>query len=41
MTLTRVLMEGEYQECYPIDIAKSGRITLSLKWVAQHKHRDF
>ncbi|XP_062024206.1 synaptotagmin-4-like [Rosa rugosa] len=40
MTLTRVLMEGEYQECYPIDIAKSGRITLSLKWVAQHKVRD-
>ncbi|PRQ26708.1 putative C2 domain, synaptotagmin-like mitochondrial-lipid-binding domain-containing protein [Rosa chinensis] len=40
MTLTRVLMEGEYQECYPIDIAKSGRITLTLKWVAQHKVRD-
>ncbi|XP_050364254.1 synaptotagmin-4-like [Argentina anserina] len=40
MTLTRVLMEGEYQDCFPIDIAKSGRITMSLKWVAQHKVRD-
>ncbi|CAL8996991.1 unnamed protein product [Prunus brigantina] len=40
MTLTRVLMEGEYQDCYALDIAKSGRIYLSLKWVAQHKVRD-
>ncbi|KAL6215075.1 hypothetical protein ACLB2K_014506 [Fragaria x ananassa] len=40
MTLTRVLMEGEYQECYNIDLAKSGRVTLSFKWVPQHKVRD-
>ncbi|KAI5355134.1 hypothetical protein L3X38_008029 [Prunus dulcis] len=40
MTLTRVLMEGEYQDCYALDIAKSGRIYLNLKWVAQHKVRD-
>ncbi|KAM2222881.1 hypothetical protein ACFXTI_016975 [Malus domestica] len=40
MTLTRVLMEGEYQNCYQLDIAKSGRIYLNLKWVAQHKVRD-
>ncbi|XP_004291438.1 PREDICTED: synaptotagmin-4-like [Fragaria vesca subsp. vesca] len=40
MTLTRVLMEGEYQESYNIDLAKSGRITLSFKWVPQHKVRD-
>ncbi|CAL8105620.1 unnamed protein product [Prunus armeniaca] len=40
MTLTRVLMEGEYQDCYALDIAKSGRIYLSLRWVAQHKVRD-
>ncbi|CAJ1973697.1 unnamed protein product [Sphenostylis stenocarpa] len=40
MTLTKVILEGEYNETYPIDGAKSGNISLYLKWTPQHKFRD-
>lgn len=34
-TLTRVLLEGEFQDCFPLDGAKSGRLTVHLKWTPQ------
>ncbi|KAJ7966206.1 synaptotagmin-5-like [Quillaja saponaria] len=40
MTLTRVILEGEFQDTFPLDGAKSGNITLHLKWSAQPKLRD-
>ncbi|XP_065849546.1 synaptotagmin-4-like [Euphorbia lathyris] len=40
MTLTRVLIEGEFQDWFPLDGAKSGKIILYLKWTAQLKFRD-
>ncbi|XP_061341048.1 synaptotagmin-4-like isoform X2 [Gastrolobium bilobum] len=40
MTLTKVILEGEYQETVPLDAAKSGNITFYLKWTPQHKYRD-
>ncbi|CAI0542707.1 unnamed protein product [Linum tenue] len=40
LTLTRVILEGEYRECFPLDGAKSGRLNLSLKWVPQPIYRD-
>ncbi|KAK7283096.1 hypothetical protein RIF29_12375 [Crotalaria pallida] len=40
LTLTKVILEGEYQETFPLEGAKSGRIDLHLKWTPQHKFRD-
>ncbi|KAK7410252.1 hypothetical protein VNO78_00884 [Psophocarpus tetragonolobus] len=40
LTLTKVILEGEYSEIYPLDGAKSGNISLHLKWTPQHKFRD-
>ncbi|CAI0389047.1 unnamed protein product [Linum tenue] len=40
LTLTRVILEGEYRECFTLDGAKSGRLNLSLKWVPQPIYRD-
>ncbi|KAL9275665.1 Synaptotagmin-5-like protein [Drosera capensis] len=36
LTLTRVILEGEYKDTIPLDEAKSGKLTLSLKWTPQH-----
>ncbi|XP_076954964.1 synaptotagmin-5-like [Bidens hawaiensis] len=35
LTLTRVILEGEYKESFQIEEAKSGKLTLNLKWLAQ------
>ncbi|KAJ4850005.1 Synaptotagmin-4 [Turnera subulata] len=40
MTLTRVLLEGEYQDTFPLDGAKSGKLLLHLKWSPQLKFRE-
>nr|KAJ0196928.1 hypothetical protein LSAT_V11C700360470 [Lactuca sativa] len=40
LTLTRVILEGEYKECFQLDGAKSGRLHLNLKWMAQPLYRD-
>ncbi|XP_050218443.1 synaptotagmin-4 [Mercurialis annua] len=40
MTLTRVLLEGEFQDSFPIDGTKSGKISLHLKWTPQLKLRE-
>lgn len=40
MTLTRVLLEGEVQESFQLDGAKSGKLLLHLKWVPQLVFRD-
>ncbi|RDY14295.1 Synaptotagmin-4, partial [Mucuna pruriens] len=40
LTLTKVILEGEYGETFPLDGAKSGCISLHLKWTPQHKFRD-
>ncbi|CAN6564074.1 hypothetical protein C1H46_018571 [Malus baccata] len=40
MTLTRVILEGEYQDSIPLDGAKSGKLNVQLKWNAQPIYRD-
>nr|GEY81584.1 synaptotagmin-5-like isoform X1 [Tanacetum cinerariifolium] len=40
LTLTRVILEGEYKECFVLDGAKSGKLHLNLKWMAQPIYRD-
>ncbi|XP_065016354.1 synaptotagmin-5-like isoform X2 [Musa acuminata AAA Group] len=40
MTLTRVIMEGEVRDSFPLEGAKSGKINLYLKWAAQPIFRD-
>jgi len=40
MTLTKVILEGEYDETYILDDAKSGKINLHLRWTPQHKYRE-
>ncbi|KAJ6731864.1 EXTENDED SYNAPTOTAGMIN-RELATED [Salix purpurea] len=40
LTLTRVILEGEYKDYFQLDEAKSGRLNLQLKWTAQHVYRD-
>ncbi|CAN0918579.1 SYT5 [Linum grandiflorum] len=40
LTLTRVIIEGEYRECFELDGAKSGKLTLNLKWMPQPIYRD-
>ncbi|KAI7756134.1 hypothetical protein M8C21_013444 [Ambrosia artemisiifolia] len=39
-TLTRVILEGEYSDCFTLEGAKSGKINLSLKWMPQPIFRD-
>ncbi|KAI9117715.1 hypothetical protein K1719_011881 [Acacia pycnantha] len=39
LTLTRVILEGEYEECYKVDEAKSGSLRLFLKWLPQPIYR--
>ncbi|GLT72996.1 hypothetical protein SLA2020_448860 [Shorea laevis] len=40
MTLTRVVLEGEFQDSFPLDGAKSGKLYLHLKWSPELKFRD-
>ncbi|XP_073100165.1 synaptotagmin-5 isoform X1 [Elaeis guineensis] len=40
MTLTRVIMEGEFTDSFPLEGAKSGRLNLHLKWAPQPIYRD-
>ncbi|KAL8497823.1 hypothetical protein ACS0TY_021241 [Phlomoides rotata] len=40
LTLTRVILEGEYKDTFPLDGAKSGTITLHIKWNPQPIYRD-
>ncbi|KAL4571441.1 hypothetical protein LXL04_018200 [Taraxacum kok-saghyz] len=39
VTLTRVLLEGEYEGSFQIESPKSGKLNLNLKWSAQPVHR--
>ncbi|KAL1563439.1 Synaptotagmin-5 [Salvia divinorum] len=39
LTLTRVLMEGEYKDCITLDGAKSGKLNVHLKWTPQPIYR--
>ncbi|MQM16832.1 hypothetical protein Taro_049792 [Colocasia esculenta] len=40
LTLTRVIMEGEITDAFPLEGAKSGRLNLKLKWTPQPIYRD-
>lgn len=40
MTLTRVILEGEFKDGFPLDGTKSGRLNLHLKWNPQPIYRD-
>lgn len=40
MTLTRVMLEGEFQEWFELDGAKSGKLCIHLKWTPRLKLRD-
>ncbi|KAF5191836.1 Synaptotagmin-5 [Thalictrum thalictroides] len=40
LTLTRVILEGEYKDSIPIDGTKSGKLNLHLKWTPQPIYRD-
>ncbi|KAK6912591.1 C2 domain [Dillenia turbinata] len=40
MTLTRVILEGEYTDSFALDGAKSGKLNFHLKWTPQHIYRD-
>ncbi|XXG52103.1 hypothetical protein AAC387_Pa03g0504 [Persea americana] len=40
LTLTRVILEGEYKDNFPLDGAKTGRLSLHLKWSPQPIYRD-
>ncbi|XP_052182580.1 synaptotagmin-5 [Diospyros lotus] len=40
MTLTRVMLEGEFKDSFDLDGAKSGRLNLHLKWSPQPIYRD-
>nr|KYP57319.1 Extended synaptotagmin-3 [Cajanus cajan] len=40
LTLTKVILEGEYKERFELDGAKSGYLNLHLKWVPQPIFRD-
>ncbi|KAG5590521.1 hypothetical protein H5410_041035 [Solanum commersonii] len=40
MTLTRVILEGEFKDTFTLDGAKSGRLTFHLKWTPQPIIRD-
>ncbi|KAK3438136.1 hypothetical protein EUGRSUZ_C02757 [Eucalyptus grandis] len=41
MTLTRVILEGQVRDTFPLDGAKSGKVNLHLKWTAQPVFRDY
>ncbi|XP_019173748.1 PREDICTED: synaptotagmin-4-like [Ipomoea nil] len=40
MTLTRVILEGEFSDSFPVDGAKTGKLNLYLKWTPQPILRD-
>lgn len=40
LTLTRVILEGEYKDSFQLDGAKSGKLNLNLKWMPQPIYRD-
>ncbi|KAJ4801932.1 Calcium-dependent lipid-binding (CaLB domain) family protein [Rhynchospora pubera] len=40
LTLTRVIMEEDYKESFPLEGAKSGKLNLHLKWSPQPIYRD-
>ncbi|XP_042500743.1 synaptotagmin-5 [Macadamia integrifolia] len=40
LTLTRVILEGEYKDTIPVDGTKSGKLSLHLKWMPQPIFRD-
>ncbi|KAJ0091343.1 hypothetical protein Patl1_13915 [Pistacia atlantica] len=40
LTLTRVILEGEFKDSFELDRAKSGKINLHLKWMPQPIYRD-
>ncbi|KAG9146234.1 hypothetical protein Leryth_007934 [Lithospermum erythrorhizon] len=40
LTLTRVIMEGEFKDSFLLDGAKSGKLNLELKWSPQPLYRD-
>ncbi|KAJ0984331.1 hypothetical protein J5N97_002687 [Dioscorea zingiberensis] len=40
MTLTRVILEGEFTDTFLLEGAKSGKLKLHLKWVPQPIYRD-
>ncbi|KMZ56317.1 Synaptotagmin-1 [Zostera marina] len=40
ITLTKVIMEGEYEDNFPLEGSKSGTLNLALKWTAQPLYRD-
>ncbi|CAH1454391.1 unnamed protein product [Lactuca virosa] len=40
MTLTRVILEGEYTETFDLEGSKAGKLTLHLKWTPQTIIRD-
>ncbi|KAF2590963.1 hypothetical protein F2Q70_00038009 [Brassica cretica] len=40
LTLTRVIMEEEYKDWFPLEESKAGKIQLHLKWMAQSIYRD-
>lgn len=41
MTLTRVILEEEFKDTFTLDGAKSGRLTIHLKWTPQPIIRDW
>lgn len=40
LTLTRVILEGEYKDCFELDGTKLGKLNLHLKWMPQPIYRD-
>ncbi|KAL3497334.1 hypothetical protein ACH5RR_040066 [Cinchona calisaya] len=40
MTLTRVILEGEFSDVFPVDGTPSGKLNLHLKWAPQPIMRD-
>ncbi|KAJ7957681.1 synaptotagmin-5-like [Quillaja saponaria] len=40
LTLTKVILEGEYKDRFQLDGAKSGHLNLNLKWLPQPIYRD-
>lgn len=40
LTLTRVILEGEFQDTFVLQGAKSGKLNLHFKWTPQPIYRD-
>ncbi|XWS17093.1 hypothetical protein CRYUN_Cryun33cG0038300 [Craigia yunnanensis] len=40
LTLTRVILEGEYKDSLQLEGAKSGKLNLHLKWMPQSTFCD-